>query len=149
MNLRDYDRMPTIGAAMTPFPRFVTGDTPISEVEELMASLGIRHVPVQEEGRVVGVVSKPEVGRLVGPSSTSADKQTILARDAMTHDPYVTEIGTPLAQVLHEMARRQLGSAVVLKHGKLAGIFSTTDACAVLAHVLDERFPPGDPDDAA
>ena len=33
--------------------------------------------------------------------------------------------------------------AVVVRHGKLAGIFSTVDACHLLAEFLRDRFPEG------
>ena len=50
-------RPPQVGAAMTPFPHFVKGDDTIDEVERLMRQHQIRHVPVQDEGRVVGIIS--------------------------------------------------------------------------------------------
>jgi acetoin utilization protein AcuB len=148
LNLRDYDRMPTIGSAMTHFPRFVRSDAPVTEVEELMTSLKIRHVPVQAGGEVVGIVSERDLHRLVNPSLPRLDKMRIRAKDIMQRDVYLVEVGTPMAEVLHEMAERRLGSAVVLKNGRLAGIFSTIDVCRVLAHVLEERFPTGDGDAA-
>ena len=49
------DRPPAVGAAMTPFPHFVDIMDPVSKIEELMSSHRIRHVPVQQEGRVVGL----------------------------------------------------------------------------------------------
>jgi len=143
VNLRDYDRMPTIGAAMTPFPRSVSSDEPITELEQLMRGLEIRHLPVQEEGTIVGIVSARDLDRLVNPSLPVVDRKRIRARDVMTRNVYCVEIGTPLFDALQVMAERRIGSAVVLKHGRLVGIFSTTDACRILAHVLEERFPPG------
>jgi CBS domain-containing protein len=50
---------------------------------------------------------------------------------------------TPLDEVTSEMATRHVGSAVVLRHGKLAGIFSTVDACRLLAEFLRDRFSEG------
>ena len=67
----------------------------------------------------------------------------------MQREVYTVDIGTPIAPVVATMAERRLGCAVVLKNGKLAGIFSTTDACDILAHVLEERFPGGDSGNAA
>lgn len=148
MNLRDFDHMPPIAAAMTPFPHFVESDATINTVESCMKEHKIRHLPVQDAGEVVGIVSQRDLQRLVHPSLPPPDKERIHARDVMLRDPYVTEVNTPLDEVLEVMVQRRLGSVVVVKHGKLAGIFSTVDACRLLAHVLEERFPPG-PGDAA
>jgi hypothetical protein len=39
------------------------------------------------------------------------------------------------------MARRKLGSAIVVKHGKVLGVFTTTDALHALAALLEGRRP--------
>ena len=124
------DKMPPVGAAMTPFPYFVEESDPVEVVERLMAEHSIRHVPVLRDGRVVGIVSA-RAPRVVVP------------------DPYVVEILTPLDEVVATMSKRRIGSAVVVKRGKLAGILSVTDVCRVLAEVLRESFPAPRGDDAA
>ena len=48
------DKMPPVGAAMTPFPYFVEESDPVGVVSRLMAEHAIRHVPVLRQGRVVG-----------------------------------------------------------------------------------------------
>jgi acetoin utilization protein AcuB len=141
VDLRDYEKMPAVGAAMTPFPHFVRADTPITEVEQLMQAHQIRHIPVIDESKVVGIISERDLHRLVNPSLPAVNKKHIRARNVMVAHPYVVETKTPLAQVLAEMADRRIGSAVVVKGGKLAGIFSVTDACRILAHELRTRFP--------
>jgi CBS domain-containing protein len=42
---------------MTPDPVTVTPDTEMSEAADLMLRLGVRHLPVEEAGEVVGMVS--------------------------------------------------------------------------------------------
>ena len=124
------DKMPPVGAAMTPFPYFVEESDPAEVVERLMATHAIRHVPVLRHGRVVGIVSARAPGIVVP-------------------DPYVVEMLTPLDEVVATMATRRIGSAIVVKRGKLAGILSVTDVCRVLAEILRERFPASCGDDAA
>jgi acetoin utilization protein AcuB len=148
MNLRDFDHMPPIGAVMTPFPHFIEANEPISEAEARMASHRIRHLPVQHEGEVVGIITERDLRRLVQPSLPPVNTAKVRARDVMRREVFVADIHTPLDEVLSEMAERRVGAAVILRNGKLAGIFSTVDACQVLARVLEERFPRG-PGDAA
>ena len=142
-------RAPTVGSAMTPFPYFVDGMDPIAKLEELMHGHEIRHVPVQSGGRVVGIVSERELRRLVNPSLPAIDKSRIRARDVLVADPYVTEFDTPLQSVVREMADRRIGSAIVVRKGKLAGILSVTDVCRILAELLEELHPPPRDDEAA
>lgn len=143
MHLSDYERMPSVGTAMTPFPYSVGPDASVLEVEHMMNAHRIRHVPVQEDGRVLGVVSERELHQLVHAALPAGDKARLRIRHLLRHDPYVVEMTTPLDEVSDEMARRHVGSAVVVRHGKLAGIFSTVDACHLLAEFLRDRFPEG------
>jgi len=144
LELRDYRRMPPVAAAMTPFPYHVQVDDPISEVERLMAEHRIRHVPVQDGGRVVGIISERDLHHLVNPALPLRDRARIRARDVLRAEPYVVDIHAPLDLVVEEMARRQVGSAIVLRGQRLAGILSATDVCRVLAEILRQRFPDGD-----
>ena len=144
MDLRNYRHMPPVAAAMTPFPYHVEANDPISEVERLMEEHRIRHVPVQDGGQVVGIISERDLHHLVNPALPRRDRERIRARDVLVADPYVVEMSAPLDGVLEQMSRRQIGSALVVRHGRLAGILSATDACRMLAEVLRQRFPGGD-----
>jgi CBS domain-containing protein len=73
------------------------------------------------------------------------DKSRIRARDIMLDEPYIVAFDTPLNEVALEMAKRHIGSAIVLHHKKLAGILSATDICRILAELLESEFSsPGD-----
>jgi CBS domain-containing protein len=64
----------------------------------------------------------------------------------MVRDAYIVDLETPLDEVLDHMAANQIGSAIVTRQGKLAGVFTTTDACRSFAEFLREqsRHPGGD-----
>jgi acetoin utilization protein AcuB len=143
MHLADYERMPSVGAAMTPFPYAVGPDASVLDVEHLMNAHRIRHVPVQQDGRVLGVVSERELHHLVHAALPDSDKARLRIRTLLRQEPYVVEMATPLDEVASEMARLHVGSAAVVRHGKLAGIFSTVDACRLLAEFLRDRFAEG------
>jgi CBS domain-containing protein len=67
----------------------------------------------------------------------------------MTDDPYIVAFDTPLNEVAFEMAKRHIGSAIVLHHEKLAGILSATDICRILADIFESEFSPDTGDDTA
>ena len=56
-------------------------------------------------------------------------------------DAYLVSDLTPLDEVLDHMAAQHIGSALVTKHGRLAGIFTSTDACRVYCDHLRRMFP--------
>lgn len=147
--MKKYKRIPYVGSVMTPFPYFVDSDDKVAEVERLMREHHIRHVPVQQDGRVVGIVSERDLYHLRDRFLLNTDKARIRVREIMRDDPYVVGFDTPLNKVALEMAKRRTGSAIVLHHQKLAGILSATDICRILAEILDSEFSPGIGDDAA
>jgi acetoin utilization protein AcuB len=142
-------KMPIVGAVMTSFPYFVETDEPVSRIERLMDEHHIRHVPVQENGKVVGVVTERDLHHLIKRSASLEEKERSRARDIMVSDPYVVAFNTPLNEVVTGMAQRHIGSAIVVRRGKLAGILSSIDVCRILAEFLESTFPSITGDDAA
>jgi acetoin utilization protein AcuB len=124
---------------MTPFPHSVEIDDPIQKAQQAMSAHQIRHLAVTEQGRLVGVISAREI-----QLATSAR----VVRDTHLSGAYVVELNEPLDRVLLTMARSHLGSALVVKRGKLVGIFTTSDACRIFGECLRNLFP-NDDDEAA
>ena len=147
--MKKYKKIPYVGSVMTPFPYFVDTDNEVGEVERLMGEHQIHHVPVQQNGRVVGIVSERDLYHLGDRFLPITDRARIRARDIMADDPYTVAFDTPLNEVALEMARRHAGSAIVLHHEKLAGILSATDICRILAEIFESEFSPDIGDDVA
>jgi acetoin utilization protein AcuB len=138
--MKKYKKMPSVGSVMTPFPYFVDADATVLEVERLMREHRIRHIPVEENGRVAGIVSEGDLRRITSGAAPRGDKSSIRAREVMTAEPYVVKFDTPLSAVAAEMAKRRIGSAIVVHHEKLAGILSVTDVCRILSDILTSEF---------
>jgi len=150
MKLSQFNRMPPVSAAMTPFPHFVEHNETASRIEQIMSEHGVRHVPVKNGEEIIGIVSERDLLRLVNPALPAADKHRIRADHIMIPDPYVVGLHTPLNEVLRAMVDRKIGTAIVVGHGRLAGIVTVTDVCRDLVDVLESNFGEvGDGDDAA
>lgn len=134
---------PTIKSVMTPFPWSIEGDREVSEAWQMMADLGIRHLPVTENGRLVGIVSGRDLGLTMDARLGAPQAEGRKVRELCAHEPFVVETTASLEWVAREMAERRLGSALVVYQGRLAGIFTTTDACRVLSEMLADEFPTG------
>jgi CBS domain-containing protein len=138
--MKRYKKIPTVGSVMTPFPHFVDTDDSIAEVKRLMAAHDIRHVPVQQDGKVVGIVSERDLYHLFGRFVPQNADDRMRVRDVMFDEPYTVSFDTPLDEVAVQMAEHHIGSAIILHHEKLAGIVSTSDLCRILADILDAEF---------
>lgn len=147
--MKRYTKMPSVGAVMTSFPYFVNSDDTLPKIERLMDEHNIRHVPVLKKRRVVGIVSERDLHHFIKRSAPVEEKARIQAGDVMVADPYVVQFSAPLNEVVAEMAKRHVGSAIVVRRGSLAGILSGIDVCRILAEYLDWRFSSHSGNDAA
>ncbi len=134
------DRIPAVMAVMTPFPWFIQLDDRLDHALEVMELHEIRHLPVTDEGTLVGLVTQRDVSGLLSGLS-EAERATRQVGSATVEEAYVVDVSTPLDAVLLEMAGRHIGSALVTKAGRLAGIFTATDACRAFGEFLQACFP--------
>ena len=106
----------------------------LADAHVMMRELKVRHLPVVERGKLVGLVSLRDLHLVetlpdVVPEEVSVD-------DAMSEDVFAVSPGTPLADVARRMAKLKYGSAVVMERGKVIGIFTATDALFALDFLL-------------
>ena len=119
-----------IEQVMTPNPCTVALDLSLADAQERMYVNNIRHLVVQQDGHVHGVLSTRDVLLLTNLMSTDAKKLSVAA--AMTRRPYTCEPDTPVATVVREMEEHRYGCAVVVRGHEPVGMFTTTDALRVL-----------------
>jgi len=142
--------LPTMVAVMTPFPYFIAPSASLAEADSLMAEHNVHHLPVIDEGDIVGMLSMRDMLKAVRLGESLSDKHDILVSDVINHRPYMVDVNDPLPQVLLAMSDKHIGSVIVLKEGELVGIFTTNDALRHYAQCLEDAFPANpDGDDAA
>ena len=138
--------MPRIGAVMTPFPYSLGPEDSLDTARRLMAEHRIRHLPVMVEGSPAGVITDQDIKRAAAAEGPDAPSRV---GDLTRSDACEVDISAPLDLVLSEMAARLLDSALVLKGGRLVGIFTATDACRAFAEFLRREAPSPDGESAA
>jgi acetoin utilization protein AcuB len=143
------DHIPSIRSVMTPFPHFVAAGDSLLAARALMVEHEVRHLPVKEGDRLVGMLTDRDLKRALDPDLGLPPKDELFVRDVSVPDAYTVDTSEPLDGVLEEMAARHLGSVIVTSHGRLAGIFTSTDACRVLCDHLRALVPPRPGDNAA
>jgi acetoin utilization protein AcuB len=94
----------------------------------------VRHLPVLEGGVVAGMISQRDIGLL----ETNEPKllTDISVEEAMSGEPYIVGPDVPLHSVIATMHAHKIGSAIVVEQGTVLGVFTTTDAIALLRDVL-------------
>ena len=122
---------------MTRSPHTVAIDRTLAEAHSLMRQFRIRHLPVLEGGKLVGIVSERDLHLVETLRDVNPAQVTV--EEAMSQEVFVTEPGASLARVARVMASRKLGSAVVVHHGEVLGIFSTVDALRALSEIAAEK----------
>ena len=131
--------MTSVGAYMTKAPHTIGVEQSLAAARRLMSDNRIRHLPVLHGGVLVGMLSNQEIASFeVLPGSSR-----LTVEEAMVPDVYVTSDGAPLDVVAEEMARRNVGSAVVVagdESTKVLGVFTVVNALRALTDAL--RSPP-------
>lgn len=133
-------RIPAIKSVMTPFPYSVEEGATVDAALEFMREHQIRHLPVTADGQLAGMISDRDIKLMLGPDFAYPKGSELTVRDAMVRDAYIVDLDTRLDEVLQHMADEQLGSAIVTRKGKLAGVFTVTDACQAFAEFLREQI---------
>jgi acetoin utilization protein AcuB len=108
----------SIADVMTSQPFTIGREQPVETAREMMRTLGVRHLPILERGELVGVLMSRDLERF----------ETI--------DAYAVAPETPLGAVAAEMLQRRHECAVVIERGRVAGIFTSSDALRVIAGPL-------------
>jgi len=114
----------------------VDAAAPIEKATEFMREHKIRHLPVTTRGALTSLVTDRDIKLVLGPDF--AYPRDLKVRDAMVKDCYIVDITTPLNIVLRHMAEQRIGSAIVTRRGKLAGVFTANDACRAFADYLED-----------
>lgn len=126
--------IPPIARYMTRQPWTIPGDAKLSQARELMRKHHVRHLPVLEAGKLVGILSERDgylYDRLEGLDAE------IAVSDAMTVDVYAVRDKDLLDDIVDTMAAHKYGSVVVMDgRGNVEGIFTTVDGLQMLANVL-------------
>ena len=110
----------------------------------------IRHVPVIERKRVVGIVSDRDLYKALGPRTNKTrtlheqDKTMLYViprkvRHIMRRGVITIEPEADAAKAASMMAKRKIGALPVIKNGNLVGIITSTDLLRAFARAFSNR----------
>lgn len=132
--------MITVRDLMTPDPDTVSPDHDLRHVIILMNQETYRHLPVVEDGRLVGIITNRDI-RLALDSplinKDTADRMQLLVdhtvAECMTPDPMTISPSTPINKVAELLMLHKIGAFPVVENDQLVGIITVSDLLGFLA----------------
>ena len=126
----------TAADAMTEDPWTCRPTDSLVDAAKLMVDYEVRHLPVIENGELIGILSDRDIRTLAGDPARFAEDgdSELVVRDAMTPNPIAVATTQPLREIAAELIEDNVGALpVVDEGGKLVGIISYVDALRALA----------------
>jgi acetoin utilization protein AcuB len=131
--------IPLIESIMTPSPLAVEKEVSVQQAQRLMMEHKIRHLPVVEQERAIGILSDRDIALALLVNHGMETANTLKVGDICTLEAFSVKVSDSLDDVAFTMAEKQIGSALVIDGEKLVGIFTATDACEYLGHCLRSK----------
>ena len=132
-------------------PPITTGPaTPLREAHALMRRRGIRHLPVVDTGRLVGMLAERDIERVsascvpeIARHDWAEGLAGLVVADAMASGPLALHAQTAVAEAARLARDRGVDAFPVLDEGLVVGVVTRSDLLAVLSGLLDHRHPTG------
>lgn len=123
----------TVEEFTSPNPLTINLNAELREALQLMNDHRIRHLPVVEDNKVLGIISDRDI-------YANLDKnwsEPLRVKNIMSTSLLIVRTNDGLGEVAYQLSKNKKGSAIVIdQDNKLYGIFTTTDALNALVEFL-------------
>jgi len=111
----------------------VTSDTPMETVAFMLREKGCTGVPVINDGRIVGIISRRDFRKVRKDSQLKAPVRAYMSTNVIK-----IEADKSPMQAVNLMVRHDIGRLPVISDGKLAGIITRSDAMVFFYDMLPD-----------
>lgn len=130
-----------VGKRMTRNPKTVSPDDPLARAARILREHGFHHLPVVEEGRLVGILSDTDL-RNAFLAATPEESAGVPAGDRPVRAVMRSEVwsltpGDSLEDALLILSREKFGALPVLEGDRLVGILTRVDLLNAFVEILD------------
>jgi acetoin utilization protein AcuB len=120
---------------MTAAPHTIGRTRSLSVAAKMMRDNQIRHLPVLDGGRIVGILSERDI--LMIEALPGVNPTDVRVEEAMVEEVFTVAPETPVGEAIEMMIERKLGSAVVVGGERVLGVFTTIDALQAFHDLLE------------
>lgn len=124
---------------MTPDPQTLDSKNTLLDAVLMLRRLELRHIPILEGGRLVGILTDRDVGRVapsmlmeLSPQDYNRVFEDTPVAKVMTRNLLSTTPEAPLAEAVHLLYNHKVGCLPVLDGGRLVGIITVADMLRAL-----------------
>ena len=124
----------TVGEIMTRAPRTIDRNQTLDVADELTGGSRIRHLPVTDGGRVVGVISQRDLFQTAlasalgyGEKGRQRILRTIPVKEIMSEPAVTVSASTSVRDAAQIIVSAKIGCLPVVEHDRLVGIVTETD----------------------
>jgi acetoin utilization protein AcuB len=124
-------------------PVTVSPDDSFRHAMTLIRQKGIRHLPVVEEGRLLGIVTDRDIRQASPSPATSLEihelhylLEKVKIREIMTRKVFTVTPESPIEEAARLMLEHKIGGLPVLQAGRLVGIITETDILRAFVEVM-------------
>lgn len=125
---------------MTRDPFAIEANQTVREAMHRLLSLDVRHLPVLDNGVLVGMLSDRDVRGIASATLTGevTDQLAAAVSDLMTSDPISVDPEAEIGEVIDLMIENKVGALPVVAEGRLVGIVSYVDVLRYARAELEE-----------
>lgn len=108
--------------------------------DDIMKMKRLRHLPVLEEGRLVGILTQRDLFHAAlstalnfGQKAQKEFLKTVVVKEVMTDEVETIDPGADIKEAARRMLEHKVGCLPVVQDGKLVGLVTETDLLRVIA----------------
>ena len=123
-------------------------DTKLSEASRLLQRRGIRHLPVLDQGSLVGIISDRDLKEATGSAAVNpggagpgAVPERLTAGDVMTRAVVTIAPMFPVEEAARVMVTKKISALPVTEEGRLVGIVTETDVLDLFVKAMGVTEP--------
>lgn len=133
-----------VGDVMVKKPFTVKKDFSLRKAHELMVEKSIRHLPVVDGGKLLGIITESDIRaafvQVAGKSGSKPvglpDPKKMKVQDYMTKKPLTVFPETHIEDAALMIYKNKIGGLPVLKNNKLVGIISILDMVGLFIELM-------------